>query len=196
MKKQLKNNIMLSSLCAFLIMLISCSTSTQQRGTVYNPDTKEVEHHNYGPFYQLKAEIIPQNLKFTLLTQLQNKTFPGAYTIKEYTRRLLPNDYMAKSNTSIYLNNISDMTIHLELISISLENKQLPLSKRSLKIPAHETITIPLGETTIDLRLTTLNARIEYMSSGPGLKSEHKEKEFDLLRDIIIKKDKDVDKKE
>ncbi len=190
MKLPIKNLSIFSLVSISLCLLTSCSTSTHQKSSAYNPDTQEVEHYNYGPLYQLKAELIPENLVFTLVTQLEKKTLPGAYTIKEYTRRLLPNDYMAKSNTSIYLQNISEQTISLDLITISLENHHLPLSQRSIMLPAHDTVSVPLGEISIDLRLTTLNTRIEYLISGPGIQEEHLEKEFDMLRKITIKKDK------
>ncbi len=190
MKQPIKNLSILSLVSISLSLLTSCSTSTHQKGSVYNPDTEEVEHYNYGPLYQLKAELIPKNLVFTLVTQLEKKTLPGAYTIKEYTRRLLPNDYMAKSNTSIYLQNMSEQTINLDLITINLENHHLPLSRRNIILPAHDTVSVPLGEISIDLRLTTLNTKIEYLVSGSGIQEEHLEKEFDMPRKIIINKGK------
>lgn len=167
----------------------SCSTSTHQQGTVYNPQTQEAEQHNYTPFYQLKTEIIPARLKIELVTQIHKETLPGAYSIKKYTRRLLPNDYMAQSNTTIYLSNLSNQTIELDLIAISIEQKKLPFSTRRLVIPASENISLPLGDISIDLRLNTLNTRIEYVTDGIDTKKEHKEEDFDMLRNIEASND-------
>lgn len=177
-------------------LISSCSSSSiHTRGTVFNPDTQEVERHTYTPFYQLKTEILPENLQLSLLTQLHKKSIPGVYSIKEFTRRLLPNDYMAKSNTMLYLQNLTDQSIKFDLISISIEQKHLPFSARSLTIPANKTTSVPLGEISIDLRLTTLNTRIEYIADGSEIKKEHREKEFDMLRNFQLIKEDDKDQK-
>ena len=189
MRKQMQNIIFLYFIAAIGSLLSSCSTAIQQKGTVYNPQTESVEHHDYTPFYQLKTEILPHNLELSLVTQLHKKTIPGAYSIMEFTRRLLPNDYMAKSNTMLYLQNLSSQTINFNLIAISIEQKQLPFSARSLSIPANGAISMPLGDISIDLRLNTLNARIEYIADGAAVKKEHKEKEFDLIRNFKTSKE-------
>ena len=189
MVKQMQNLIFLFLIAAIGSLLSSCSTEIQQKGTVYNPQTESVEHHDYTPFYQLKTEILPHNLELSLVTQLHKKTIPGAYSIMEFTRRLLPNDYMAKSNTMLYLQNLSSQTINFNLIAISIEQKQLPFSARSLSIPANGAISMPLGDISIDLRLNTLNARIEYIADGAAVKKEHKEKEFDLIRNFKTPKE-------
>jgi len=177
-------------------LISSCSSSSiNTRRTAFNPETQEVERHAYTPFYQLKTEILPENLQLSLVTQLHKKTIPGVYSIKEFTRRLLPNDYMAKSNTMLYLQNLTDQSINFDLLSISIEQKHLPFSARSLTISADKAASVPLGEITIDLRLTTLNTRIEYIASGAAIKKEHKEKEFDMLRNFQIIKADDKDKK-
>jgi len=191
MVKQMQNLIFLFFIAAIGSLLSSCSTAIQQKGTAYNPQTESVERHDYAPFYQLKTEILPHNLELILVTQLHKKTIPGAYSIKEFTRRLLPNDYMAKSSTMLYLQNLGSQTINFNLIAISIEQKQLPFSARSLSIPANGTASIPLGDISIDLRLNTLNAKIEYIADGGAVKKEHKEKEFDLIRNFkILKEDK------
>ena len=192
MTQQIQNFFSLLTIIIIGSLISSCSSSSiHTRGAVFNPDTQEVERHAYTPFYQLKTEILPNNLELLLVTQLHKKTIPGAYSIKEYTRRLLPNDYMARSNTMLYLQNLSSQTINFNLIAISIEQKQLPFSARSLSIPANGATSMPLGDISIDLRLNTLNARIEYIADGVAVKKEHREKEFDLIRNFkILKEDK------
>ncbi len=164
--------------------LISCGSSLKHKDTVYNPETQELEKQKYSQFFQLKTEIIPKNLELTLVTQLHKKTIPGVYTVKEFTRRLLPNDYLAKSNTMLYLTNLTDQAINFDLISVSIEQKHLPLSTRNLTIAAQKSTSIPLGEINVDLRLISLNTRIEYQADGSAIKKEHREKEFELQRNI------------
>ena len=164
--------------------LISCGSSLKHKDTVYNPETQELEKQKYSQFFQLKTEIIPKNLELTLVTQLHKKTIPGVYTVKEFTRRLLPNDYLAKSITMLYLTNLTDQAINFDLISVSIEQKHLPLSTRNLTIAAQKSTSIPLGEINVDLRLISLNTRIEYQADGSAIKKEHREKEFELQRNI------------
>lgn len=156
--------------------LSSCSTATRYKEDTFNPQTQQVEHHSYTPYYQLKTEIIPQQLELTLITHLIKETIPGAYSLKKITRRLLPNDYMAQSKVTIYLKNSGNETVYLDLISISVEQKHLPYSAKQLTIPANDSVTLALGQIDVDLRLTTLNTRIEYIAN------EHMEKEFDMKR--------------
>ena len=164
--------------------LISCGSSLKHKDTVYNPETQELEKQKYSQFFLFKTEIIPKNLELTLVTQLHKKTIPGVYTVKEFTRRLLPNDYLAKSNTMLYLTNLTDQAINFDLISVSIEQKHLPLSTRNLTIAAQKSTSIPLGEINVDLRLISLNTRIEYQADGSAIKKEHREKEFELQRNI------------
>ncbi|MCW8930416.1 MAG: hypothetical protein OQL19_09280 [Gammaproteobacteria bacterium] len=163
-------------------LISSCATSVQTNGTSYNPQTQEVERYKYTEFYQLETEIVPEKLELTLVTQLHKRKERWVYKIQEFTRRLLPNDNLATSNTTLYLQNLSNQNIKFDLISVSIENQHLPLSERSLNIPANKAISIPLGEIKIDLRLITLNTRIEYIAESTSIIKEHKEKEFDLLR--------------
>ena len=196
MTQQIQNFFSLLTIIIIGSLISSCSSSSiHTRGAVFNPDTQEVERHAYTPFYQLKTEILPENLQLSLLTQLHKKTIPGIYSIKEFTRRLLPNDYMAKSNTMLYLQNLTAQTIKFDLIAISIEQKYLPFSARSLTIPANKTTSVPLGEISIDLRLTTLNTRIEYIADGAEFEKEHREKEFDMLRNFQLIKEDDKAKK-
>lgn len=172
-----------------LIILIasqisSCETSLKRTDTVYNPEAQDLEKQKYTQFFQLKTEIIPKNLELALVTQLHKKTIPGVYSIKEFTRRLLPNDNLAKGNTMLYLTNLTDQAINFDLVSVSIEQKHLPFSTRNLNIPAHKSTSIPLGEINIDIRLITLNTKIEYKADGSAIKKEHREKEFDLQRSV------------
>ncbi|MDX2504314.1 MAG: hypothetical protein QNL62_07545 [Gammaproteobacteria bacterium] len=162
--------------------IISCSSSTNYQDETYNLQTQQIERHSYGPYYQLQTEIIAKKLQLSLLAHLNKETIPGAYSVKKYTRRLLPNDYMAQSDITLYLKNLSDKSINLDLISISIENKRLPYSSRTLHIPANESVSLSIGQIAIDLRLTSLNTKIDYSAK------EHKEKEFDMKR--IIRKTK------
>lgn len=197
MKQQIQHILTLLTIIIIGSLISSCSTSTSynaasihSRGTAFNPHTQEVEHHAYTPFYQLKTEILSKSLELSLVTQLHKKSIPGVYSIKEFTRRLLPDDFMAKSNTMLYLQNLTAHTIKFDLISISIEQQRLPFSAKSLSIPANKSISVPLGEIAIDLRLITLNTRIEYIAEGSKIEKEHKEKEFDMLRNFqIIRED-------
>ena len=174
--------IFLSAIILISSLLFSCSTSTSQKSVTYNPETQEVEHHKNTPFYQLKTEILPQKLTLSLVTHLTKETIPGAYSIKKFTRRLLPNDYLAQANTTLYLQNLTTQPISFNLIAISIEHKHLPYSARNLSLSANESMSMPLGEIDIDLRLNTLNTRIEYFAKGTDIEEEHREKQFDLLR--------------
>lgn len=167
--------------CSFLF---SCSTSTSQKSVSYNPETQEAGHQLNTAFFQLKTEIIPRKLRLSLVTHLTKETIPGAYSIKKHTRRLLPNDYIAQANSTLYLQNLTHQPINLNLLAISIEHKRLPFSARNLALTANESVAIPLGEIDIDLRLNTLNTRIEYIAQGVDVAKEHKEKQFDMLRNI------------
>ena len=156
--------------------IISCTTSTRFRGDVYNPATQQVEHYSYQSYFQLKTDIIPEKLKFTLVTHLNKETIPGAYSVKKFTRRLLPNDYMVSSDVMLYLENLSHDPISLELISISVDQKHLPYSARNISLAANESMSLSLGQILVDLRLTSLNTRVEYRAGG------HQEKEYDMRR--------------
>ena len=156
--------------------VISCTTSTRFKGDVYNPETQEVEHYNYQSYFQLQTDIIPEKLKFTLVTHLNKETLPGAYSVKKFTRRLLPNDYMVSSDVMLYLENLSHDPISLELISISVDQRHLPYSARNISLAANESMALSLGQILVDLRLTSLNTRVEYRAGG------HKEKEYDMRR--------------
>ncbi|MCN4144789.1 MAG: hypothetical protein LC437_06990 [Thiohalomonas sp.] len=102
---------------------------------------------------------------------------------------------MAQADSTLYLDNLTDQTITFNLLNIIIENKRLPHSARNLNLSANESISIPLGKVDIDLRLNTLNTRIEYIAGGGDIKEEHKEKQFDMQRDIqAIEKDKEKDK--
>ena len=175
------------AICSFII---SCSSSTNYQDDIYNPQTQQIEHHSYGPYYQLQTEIIAKKLELSLITHLNKETIPGAYSLKKYTRRLLPNDYMAQSDVMLYLKNLSDKSINLDLISISIENKRLPYSSRTLNIPANESVSLSIGQIVVDLRLTSLNTKIEYTAE------EHKEKEFDMKRITRQTKHEEVNQEE
>jgi hypothetical protein len=171
--------------------VVACSTSTYRNGDVYNPQTQSVDSYRYSSYYQLITEIVPNQLEVSIVTHLNKKTIPGSYTLKKYTHRLLPNDFMAQSDVMLYLNNISNEAITLELISISIEHKRLPYSARSLTIPANESISWHLGQVDIDLRLVSLKTRIEYIAD------EHMEKEYYMERNKKLKNDsKGNDEKE
>ncbi|MCU7817616.1 MAG: hypothetical protein KZQ57_01780 [gamma proteobacterium symbiont of Lucinoma myriamae] len=164
--------------------LFSCSTPTSQKGETYNPETQEVDHQINTPHFQLRTDILPKKLSLSIVTNLTKDTLLGVYYIKKYTRRLLPNDYMAEADSTLYLHNLTDKTITFNLLNIIIENKRLPNSARNLSLSANESLSIPLGKVDIDLRLTTLNTRIEYIVSGADIAEEHKEKQFDMRRDI------------
>lgn len=176
-------------------LLSSCSTPTSQKGETYNPETQEVEHQINTPHFQLRTDILPKKLSLSMVTNLTKDTLLGVYYIKKYTRRLLPNDYMAQADSTLYLHNLTDQTITFNLLNIIIENKRLPYSARNLSLSANESISIPLGKVDIDLRLNSLNTRIEYIAGGADIKEEHKEKQFDMQRDIQpVEKDKEKDK--
>ncbi|MCK5664537.1 MAG: hypothetical protein KAI17_13690 [Thiotrichaceae bacterium] len=177
--------ISFSAIVLISSLLFSCSTSTSQTSVSYNPETQETERYNNTPFYQLKTEILPGELSLLLVTHLNKETFPGAYTIKKVTRRLLPNDYMAQADTTLYLKNMTVQTVNFNLLAISIEHKRLPYSARQLSLLANESVSIHLGEVDVDLRLNTLNTRIEYIAQ------EHEEKEFDMLRNSRLNKEEE-----
>lgn len=177
--------ISLSAIILISSLLFSCNTSTSQTSVSYNPETQETERYINTPFYQLKTEILPGELSLLLVTHLTKETLPGAYTIKKVTRRLLPNDYMAQADTTLYLQNMTDQPVIFDLIAISIEHKRLPYSARQLSLSANESLSIHLGEVDVDLRLNTLNTRIEYIAQ------EHEEKEFDMLRNSRLSKEEE-----
>ena len=157
--------------------LISCSSSTKIKDVNYNPDTQEIEKINYTPFFQLDTELIPQQLELTLVTHLDKKTvLPGVYSLKKYTRRQLPNDYLADGHIILYLKNLTEQELNIEFYSISVEQKHLPFSVQKFSIPANEELSLSLGKLSIDLRLTSLFTRIEYQSTS------HMEKVFAMKR--------------
>jgi len=143
---------------------------------IYNPRTQEVEHYRYTPYFQLNTELIPRQLEITLVTHLNKKTIPGAYSLKTFTRRQLPNDYMVAGDVILYLKNLTDKNINIEFYSINVEQKHLPLSSRRLTIPVNGYDSVRLGQVTLDLRLTSLFTSIEYNAD------EHLEKVFDMRR--------------
>ncbi len=166
------------------------STAVQKNEVVYNPQTQQGEEHDYTPYYQLKTQLLPRHVELLLTTQLQKKTVPGVYTIKEYTRRLLPNDYLADGDSKLYLKNISEQAIMLNIMAVVIEQQRLPFSGRKVTLAAGESATLSLGKVAVDLRLTTLNVRIEYQASGKGIMDEHQEKQLDMLRIIKNTEDK------
>jgi hypothetical protein len=133
-------------------------------------------HLRYTPYFQLNTELIPQQLELTLVTHLNKETIPGAYSLKKFTRRLLPNDYMVPSDVVLYLKNLTDRDINIEFYSIHVEQKHLPFSSRKLKIPAKGYYSVRLGQVNVDLRLTSLYTGIEYNAEN------HKEDFFDMRR--------------
>ncbi|WP_198266178.1 hypothetical protein [sulfur-oxidizing endosymbiont of Gigantopelta aegis] len=162
------------------------STTIQHEEVAYNPDTGKIENRRYSQFYQLKTDIVPARLELSLVTQLLKKSVPGGYSIKEFTRRQQPSDYLADSHTQLYLKNITDKPITFDLRALSIEHQKLPFSERQLSIPGKESLSIELGSVRIDLRLITLFTRIEYIVQAQGIAKDHQEKEFDMHR--MIKK--------
>lgn len=166
------------------------STAIQKNEVVYNPETQQGEEHDFTPYYQLKTQLIAKHLELLLSTQLQKKSIPGVYTIKEYTRRLLPNDYLAEGNSKLYLKNIGEQAIKLNIMAVVIEQKRLPFSGRKLTLTAGESVSLFLGKVNIDMRLTTLNVRIEYQANGKDIMDEHQEKELDMPRISKVKEAK------
>lgn len=173
--------------------LSACNTSVPQENSTYNLETQKEEHQKGTAVFQLRTEILPKKIALSLVSFLTNETIPGTYTIKRVTRRLLPNDYMAQANTTLYLENLTNQTINFNLLALSIEHKRLPYSVRKLTLSENEALSIPLGEVDVDFRLNTLNTRIEYIADGIDTKWEHKEKQFDMLR-IIQHVDEEKDK--
>ena len=159
----------------FILFNAGCSTSTWKEDDNYNPDTQEIEKDDYSPYYQLKTELKPK-LELILVAHLHKKTIPGSYTLKKVTRRLLPNDYMVQSDVVMYLRNQSDNPVHMELLAVVLDQKNLPYASRSIFLPAHSSQSYRLGNISVDFRQTTLNSVIAYVGA------EHREREFDMLR--------------
>ena len=171
----MKNTSAAFVVLVFTVLITACSTSTWTKDHNYNPDTQKIEKIEYSPYYLLKTRPVP-GLELILVSHLHKETIPGAWTLKKDTRRLLPNDYMVANDVTLYLRNSSDKPINLELLAVVLDQKKLPYSTRSVFLPAHSSQSYRLGQTSVDLRQTSLNVKIEYAGSA------HREQEFDMLR--------------
>lgn len=145
-------------------LLTACTRSNYYKDEHFNPDTGKVEHVTYSPYFQLKTELLPEQLELTLVSQLNKDTLRSIYRIKEKTRRLLPNDYMDNSDVFLYFKNLTSENITFQLNTIILENQRLPLSTRSITIKANEKLMFPLGQVRIDLRKSTLNCQVDFTS--------------------------------
>ncbi len=159
----------------FTVLITACSTSTWTKDDNYNPDTQKIEKIEFSPYYQLKTQLVP-GLELILVSHLHKETIPGTYSIKKYTRRLLPEDYMVDNDATLYLRNTSDKPVNLELLAVVLDQNKLPYSSRSIFLPANSSQTYRLGQTKVDFRQTSLNVKIEYVGAA------HREQEFDMLR--------------
>ena len=164
----------------------SCSRIKYQSDEQYNPEIEQIESISYSDYFELKTSLPAQQLELVLVANLNKEALPITYQIKKHTRRLSPNDYMIASDVNLYLNNLSNKDISIELLAVSVENKHLPHSQRKLNIPANESFSLNLGRIPIDSRLNSLYTTVEYISS------EHQEKSFDMKR--IVRKEKKKEK--
>lgn len=172
----------------FALVSLNISCSQYQRDEQYNPETQQLEDITYSDYYQLKTLLHAQQLELTMVTNLNKEVLPITYQIKKSTRRLLPNDYMIPSDVNLYLKNLGDQDLNIELLAVSVENRHLPLSQRTVKIPAKESLSFHLGRIPIDLRQNSLYTTIEYIAD------EHAEKAFDMKRIIHFEKEKSIKK--
>ena len=156
--------------------LNACTRATYHENDRLNPDTGKIEQTTYSPYFQLKNELIPQQLEFTLVAQLNSDSLRSLYRLKEKTRRLLPNDYMDDSDVFLYLKNTSSSEIMFQLNNISIHHERLPLSQRSINIASRQSMLLPMGQIKIDLRKTSLLTSLDYTIESRQLK------EFDMQR--------------
>ena len=160
----------------YIVLLTACTRATHYQVERYNPETQQVEKVHYTAYYRLDTALIPGQVEVTLITQLNKDNLRSIYRLKKLTRRLSPNDYMDLSDSYVYLKNLTQETIPLQLLNISIENQRLPLSAREIKLKANETLSLPLGQVMIDLRKLHLNSRIEYIGHS------HQEIRLDMSR--------------
>jgi hypothetical protein len=163
-------------LIAGCLIVGACGQPNRIQGKAFNTDTQEVENYRYLPVYQLSGEIVPDQLKMEFIAQLEDITYPNTYNLKKHTGRLLPTDYMLKGDFIIYLTNLTAKPINLDLQAVSIEQVKLPLSTRSINIPAGQKRNISLGQIKVDSRLKRLLAVIEFNFI------QHQELTFEMVR--------------